>query len=43
MKTEWLREIVRTLMGSRFYFDLSIRERYNLVLRVLNAMDSPTP
>ena len=39
MKVERLKEIIRALMGSRFYFDLDIRERYNLVLHVLNVMD----
>ncbi len=42
MKVERLKEVVRALMSSQFYFDLSIRERYNLVLHVLNVMDART-
>jgi len=40
MKAERLKEIVRALMGSRFYFDLDIRERYNLVLHVMRIMEA---
>ena len=39
MKVERLKEIIRALMSSRSYFDLNIRERYNLVHHVLNIMD----
>lgn len=40
MKTERLKEIVRALMDSRFYFDLDIRERYNLVVHVMRIMEA---
>ena len=42
MRAERLKEIVRALMSSRFYFDLDVRERYCLVLHVLNIMDART-
>lgn len=42
MRVERLKEIIRALMSSRFYFDLDIRERYNLVIHVLNTMDAGT-
>ena len=42
MRVERVKEIIRALMSSRFYFDLTIRERYSLVLHVLNVMDTPT-
>ncbi len=42
VRVEKLKEIIKALMSSRFYFDLSIRERYDLVLHVLNIMDAPT-
>ena len=32
-----VREIVRTLMESRFYFSLSLKERHHLVKYVLTA------
>ena len=40
MKAERLREIIRALMSSRFYFDLDIRERYDLVVHVLRTMEA---
>lgn len=40
MKAERLKEVVRVLMCSRFYFDLDIRERHRLVVHVLAMMDS---
>lgn len=30
-----IRKIIRILMGSRFYFDLPLRERYDLVRYIL--------
>lgn len=39
MGTENVRDVVRTLMESRFYFDLNLRERFALVLHVLKIMD----
>ena len=42
MRTERLKEIVRALMSSRFYFDLDVRERHCLVLSVLNTMNTRT-
>jgi len=40
MRAERLKEVVRVLMSSRFYFDLDIRERYELVVHVLAMMES---
>lgn len=40
MKAQRLREVVRVLMSSRFYFDLDTRERYKLVVHVLAMMES---
>jgi len=40
MKTEKLKEVVRVLMSSRFYFELDTRERYKLVVHVLAMMES---
>jgi hypothetical protein len=40
MRAERLKEIVRVLMSSRFYFDLDTRERYNLVIHVLRMMEA---
>jgi hypothetical protein len=40
MKAEKLKEVVRVLMSSRFYFDLDIRERYKLVVHVLAMMEA---
>jgi hypothetical protein len=40
MRAERLKEIVRVLMSSRFYFDLDIRERYDLVVHVLGIMEA---
>lgn len=40
VKAERLREIVRALMSSRFYFDLDIRERHGLVVHVLRMMEA---
>ncbi len=39
MNTETAKEIVKSLMESRFYFELNLRERLNLVLHVLRAME----
>lgn len=39
MRTDNLRDVVKTLMESRFYFDLNLRERFALVLHVLKIMD----
>ncbi len=39
MRAEKLKEIIRVLMGSRFYFSLDVRERYQLVIHVLEVMD----
>jgi hypothetical protein len=30
-----VREVVRILMGSKFYFDLSLQERYDLIKHIL--------
>ena len=40
MRTDNLRDIVKTLMESRFYFDLKLRERFALVVHVLKIMDN---
>ena len=40
MRVERLKEVIRVLMGSRFYFNLTTRERYNRVIRVLNMMET---
>ncbi len=40
MKAERLREIIKALMSSRFYFDLDIRERHCLVVHVLRMMEA---
>jgi len=40
MKTAKLKEVVRVLMSSRFYFDLDIRERHELVVHVLAMMET---
>ena len=40
MKTAKLKEVVRVLMSSRFYFDLDIKERYKLVVHVLAMMET---
>jgi hypothetical protein len=40
VKAERLKEIVRALMSSRFYFDLDIRERHGLVVHVLRMMET---
>ncbi len=40
MRAERLKEVVQVLMGSRFYFDLDIRERYSLVIHVLGIMEA---
>ena len=40
MRTDNLRDVVKTLMESRFYFDLNLRERLTLVLHVLKIMDN---
>ena len=40
MRTDNLRDIVKTLMESRFYFDLNLRERFALVVHVLKIMDN---
>lgn len=30
-----VQNIIRVLIGSRFYFDLSVRERYDLIKHIL--------
>ncbi|WP_273696835.1 hypothetical protein [Syntrophorhabdus aromaticivorans] len=35
LETRKMREIIRILMGSRFYFNLSLQERYDLVKYIL--------
>lgn len=40
VKAERLKEIIKALMSSRFYFDLDIRERHRLVVHVLRMMDA---
>lgn len=40
MKVDNVREIVRILMESRFYFELNLRERLQLVTHVLQAMEN---
>ena len=40
MRTEKIKEIIRVLMDSRFYLSLNVRERYQLVIHVLEVMDS---
>jgi hypothetical protein len=35
-----MREIIKALMSSRFYFDLDIRERHCLVVHVLRMMEA---
>jgi hypothetical protein len=40
VKAERLREIIKALMSSRFYFDLDIRERHCLVVHVLSMMEA---
>jgi hypothetical protein len=40
MRTDNIRDVVKTLMESRFYFDLNLRERFALVLHVLKIMDN---
>lgn len=40
MRVEHMKEIVRVLMESRFYFDLNLVERYRLVMHVMSIMDT---
>jgi hypothetical protein len=40
MRTDNIQDVVKTLMESRFYFDLNLRERFALVLHVLKIMDN---
>ncbi len=40
MRAERLKEIIRALMNSRFYFDLDVRERHTLVVHVLRMMEA---
>lgn len=37
------REIVAILMGSRFYFDLSLEDRYRLVKHILDSSSLSSP
>lgn len=39
MRVEYLKEAVKVLMESQFYFDLSLRERYRLVMHVVSIME----
>ena len=39
MRGEKVKEIIRVLMDSRFYFNLDVRERYKLIIHVLEVMD----
>jgi hypothetical protein len=40
MRTDNIQDVVKTLMESRFYFDLNLRERFALVLHVLKIIDN---
>jgi hypothetical protein len=35
IETNKIRKIIRILIGSRFYFDLSLQERYDLIRYIL--------
>jgi len=39
MKVENLKEIVKVLMESQFYFDLNLKERHRLVMHVWSIME----
>ncbi len=39
MRVEYLKEIVKVLMESQFYFDLDLMERYRLVMHVMSIME----
>jgi len=40
VKAERLKEIIKALMSSRFYFDLDVRERHRLVAHVMRMMET---
>jgi len=40
MKTDNFKEVVRALMESRCYFNLNLRERFDLVMHVLKIMNN---
>lgn len=39
MRVEHLKEIIKVLMESQFYFDLDLKERHRLVMHVLSVME----
>jgi|GEM_PF-1499846 hypothetical protein len=39
MRVDNFKEIIKILMGSRFYFELNLRERLELVMHVLQTID----
>jgi hypothetical protein len=37
MEAQSVRKIIHILIGSRFYFELSVRERYELIKYILTS------